>query len=83
LNLTTNDISDLAPLTSCAELEYLSLLDGNYGITSLKPLFGLQKLNRIMMSLMTYRNIDPDDLWHYGADPDATFPDAESIIEVD
>lgn len=81
LYLTGNDIKDLSPLSACDQLETLYLFDGNYDITTLQPLFGLQKLSHIGMNLRTYRNIAREDLEHYGADPDAIYP--EGIIEVD
>ncbi len=81
LSLIGNNVSDLSALEGMKTLEELFLLDGNYNITSLKPLFGLKNLSKISMNLRTYKNISREDLEHFGADPDTTYP--QGIIEVD
>jgi hypothetical protein len=84
LSLTANNIKDLGPVSACLNLETLYLNDGNYELTTLKPLFGLKNLTHISMNLKTYFNIAREDLEHYGADPDfSSAPDPDAIIEVD
>jgi Leucine-rich repeat (LRR) protein len=83
LSLLGNDISDLSPLSGMSELEELVLLEGNYKINSLKPLFALENLKLVILSMLTYQNIADEDILYF--DPDTT-PDEgrfDGIIQVD
>jgi internalin A len=82
LSLVQCDVSDLSALSELENLEELNLLDGNYRINSLKPLFDLKKLTKIYMNLKTFNNISREDLAYFKADPDDG-PGLGSIIIVD
>jgi Leucine-rich repeat (LRR) protein len=83
LGLLGNDISDLGPLSGMSELEELILIDGNYKIKSLKPLFALENLKLVLLSMLTYQNIADEDVLYFDSD---TTPDEgrfDGIIQVD
>lgn len=64
LNLSGNDISDLTPMSNLSNLEFLNLEDGNFNITTLKPLYGLEKLSSIMLPLNC--KFTEEDIAHFG-----------------
>jgi Leucine-rich repeat (LRR) protein len=83
LQLTNNDVTDLSPLAGCLKLESLVLVDGNYRVNSLKPLYGLPNLTWIQMDQLTYENLPVEDLDYFGSDTDDRFNKPGSIIEID
>lgn len=82
LSLLANQITDLSPLSGAEELTELNLLDGNAGIVTLKPLFGLKKLEILRLDYGTSVNVPKEDLLYFGYDPE-TDAQGTTIIEVD
>lgn len=64
LDLSGNDISDLTPMSHLSNLEYLNLENGNFNITSLKPLYGLEKLSEVLLPLNC--KYTEEDIAHFG-----------------
>lgn len=69
LDLSGNDISDLTPMSHLSNLAYLNLENGNFNITSLKPLYGLEKLSEVLLPLNC--KYTEEDIAHFG-EPEGT-----------
>jgi internalin A len=70
LSLHGNNITDLSTLSVMSELETLGLLDGNTEITTLRPLYGLDKLMSINVNWKVYQSLPKEEMAHFGNDPD-------------
>lgn len=66
LFLPGNSFQTLDPIKTMENLERIDLVDGSYDITSLKPLYNLEKLESVFISITTEKNLPQEEIDYFG-----------------